>query len=55
MNKTFRVQCTVDIHYEDTSLGAADTLMKFVEQEGDAWQIKNVQVNDVYELTNEEI
>jgi hypothetical protein len=55
MNKTFRVSCTIDIHYEDTSLGAVDSLMKFVEQEGYNWCVDNAQVIDAYELTNEEI
>lgn len=55
MNKTFRVSCTVDVHYEDSYIGAAGTLSDFIEQEGDAWQISNVQVMTVEELTEEEI
>jgi hypothetical protein len=54
MNKTFRVSCTIDIHYEDTSLGAVDTLMKFVEQEGDNWCVDNVQVINVEKITEKE-
>jgi len=56
MNKTFRVSCTIDVHYEDTPLGAVDTLIRFVEDEANTnWCVDNVQVLDVYELTNEEI
>ena len=55
MNKTFRVSCTIDVHYEDTSLGATDTLLRFVEREGDYWCIDNVQVMTVEELPEEEI
>ncbi len=54
MNKTFRVSCTIDVHYEDTSLGAVDTLMRFVEQEGDNWCVDNVQVINVEEITEKE-
>lgn len=55
MNKTFRVHCTIDVHYEDTSLGAVDTLMRLIEQDGHNWCIDNVQVMTVEEVTEEEI
>ena len=55
MNKTFRIQCIVDVGGEYTAMGAVETLSKLIREDGDVWQVELVQVLDTYELTEEEI
>jgi len=55
MNKTFRVQCTIDVGDEYSALTAVQNLTSFIKGDGDNWCIDNVQVINVEEITNKEI
>jgi hypothetical protein len=55
MNKKFRVQCTIDVGGEYSAEGAVETLAKIIKIDGYDWEVDNVQVIAVEELTNEEI
>ena len=55
MNKSFRIQCIVDVAGEYTAMGAVETLAKLIKEDGDVWQMDLVQVLDTQELTEEEI
>ena len=55
MNKSFRIQCIVDVAGEYTAMGAVETLAKLIKEDGDVWQVELVQVLDTQELIAEEI
>ena len=55
MNKSFRIQCIIDVSGEYTAMGAVETLTKLIKEDGDSWDMKLVQVLDTYELTEKEI
>lgn len=55
MNKSFRIQCIIDVGEEYSAIGAVETLSKLIKEDGDYWQMKLVQVLGTYELTEEEI
>ena len=55
MNKSFRIQCIIDVGEEYTAVGAVETLSKLIKEDGDCWQMKLVQVLDTCELSEEEI
>ena len=55
MNKSFRIQCIIDVAGEYTAIGAVETLAKLIKEDGDVWQVELVQVLDTQELTEEEI
>lgn len=55
MNKSFRIQCIVDVAGEYTAMGAVETLAKLIKEDGDVWQVELVQVLDTQELLEEEI
>lgn len=54
MNKSFRIQCIIDVTGEYTAMGAVETLATFIKEEGDVWQMELVQVSDARELTEKE-
>lgn len=55
MNKSFRIQCIIDVAGEYTAMGAVETLTKLIKEDGDVWDMKLVQVLDTYELTEKEV
>lgn len=55
MNKSFRIQCIIDVAGEYTAMGAVETLAKLIKEDGDVWQVELVQVFDTYKLTEREI
>ena len=55
MNKSFRIQCIIDVAGEYTAMGAVETLAKLIKEDGDVWQMELVQVLDTQELIEEEL
>ena len=55
MNKSFRIQCIIDVAGEYTAIGAVETLSKLIKEDGDYWDMKLVQVLETQELTEQEI
>ena len=54
MNKTYRIQCTIDVGDEYSEMTAVQTLTSFIMGDGDNWCIDNVQVINVEEITEKE-
>jgi hypothetical protein len=55
MEKSYRIQCTIDVAGEYSALTAAETLTHLIMEDGDNWAVSNVKVLNVYELTEQEI
>lgn len=55
MNKTYRIQCMIDVSQEYSELTAVQNLTSLIMEDGDNWHIENVQVISVEELPEEEI
>jgi hypothetical protein len=54
MNRTYRIQCTIDVSQEYSELTAVQNLTSFIMDDGDNWCIDNVQVINVEEITEKE-
>jgi hypothetical protein len=54
MNKSYRIQCTIDVGDEYSEITAVQNLTSFIEEDGDNWCIDNVQVINVEEITEKE-
>jgi len=54
MNKSYRIQCTIDVGDEYSEITAVQNLISFIKNDGDNWCIDNVQVINVGEITEKE-